>query len=272
MNARRVLLTVVVVAALANAAGAVDLPIAQKRPKFADIASILAGTSTDALAGSLRGYLANNVTPTLYESYRGWGHTKEVVRGLKWSGQGLNVHPEVLRSPKNDGTWKHIRVTADNLPNTLILDIRNVQWAEPGRTTFDVFLAFDARLDYEEQKWDDGKRIFGMDIRARFRAKVMLSCELTTKLETSSIILPDAVFRLRVVQSNLQYDNVVVEHAAGLGGELAKLMGDAALGVLHRWHPSLEHDLCERANQAIVKAGDTKEVHVGLARLLMGKK
>lgn len=126
-------------------------------------------------------------------------------------------------------------------------------------------------MDYERQRWESGLRLSSNSVRARFRVKLMLNCELTAKVESSSLILPDAVFRLRVTQASLQFDNFVVEHVAGMGGEAAKLLGDAARGSLHRWKPSLEHDLLEKADAAIVKAGDTKEVHLGLARLLKGK-
>jgi hypothetical protein len=63
----------------------------------------------------------------------------------------------------------------------------------------------------------------------------------------------------------------VVEHIAGLGGEAAKLLGDAARGSIKQWRPSMEHELLAKANVAIVKAGDTKEVRVSLSKLL-GKK
>jgi hypothetical protein len=102
------------------------------------------------------------------------------------------------------------------------------------------------------------------------RVRLTLRCEATGRLETKDF-LPEAVVRLRVVGSELGYDNFVVEHIAGLGGEAAKLLGEAAHSSLQQWRPSLERNLLARANAAIVKAGDTKEVRVGLASLLSQK-
>ena len=48
-------------------------------------------------------------------------------------------------------------------------------------------------------------------------------------------------------------------------------MGDALHDTIKLWLPSLEKDMKEKAQQAIVKAGDTKEVRLGLGRLLDGK-
>src|SRR5262249_22099233 len=160
---------------------------------------------------------AHNLPPTLYEASPGWGQMRLVARGVKWKGKGVHVHPEVTYSHKNDGTWRKIRVTAENLPDTLILDIRDVRQPEPGRITFDVFLSFDARLDYEQQNWDAGVRLYSGGARARLRVKLLLQCELTARLEKNDSLLPDAVFRLRVVHADLRYDNLVVEHLAGVG-------------------------------------------------------
>jgi hypothetical protein len=40
---------------------------------------------------------------------------------------------------------------------------------------------------------------------------------------------------------------------------------------LDQWHPSLERELLAKADAALVKAGDLKEVRVGLASLFQGK-
>jgi hypothetical protein len=40
---------------------------------------------------------------------------------------------------------------------------------------------------------------------------------------------------------------------------------------MHQWHPSFERDLLAKADAAIVKAGDTKEIRIGLSRWF-GKK
>ena len=78
-------------------------------------------------------------------------------------------------------------------------------------------------------------------------------------------------FRLRVLDAKLSYDDFKVEHTAGVGGELAETIGNAAHDTLKLIRPNLEKDLLAKANKAIIKAGDTKEIKVGLGKLLDGK-
>ncbi|MCS6853096.1 MAG: hypothetical protein NZ700_18225 [Gemmataceae bacterium] len=227
-------------------------------------------SSTDALAGAIRGYLVHHLPPVLYEDKPGWGQTITREK-IEWRGKGLHIHPERVLVEKNDGRWRHIRLTAENLADTLVFDIRHLQ-AEPGRITFDVFIAFDARLWYLQQNWKAGLKLYDGHTQARMRLKLALRCEATTRLEANGSLLPDAVVRLRVLHAQLGYDRFVVEHIAGIGGEAAKIIGEALKDGLHRWDPGLERNLLARADAAIVKAGDTGEVRVRLLNLLTGKR
>jgi hypothetical protein len=83
--------------------------------------------------------------------------------------------------------------------------------------------------------------------------------------------LPDIVFRLRVVKATVSYDNLVVEHLNGVGGSPARLMGEALRSTLKQWKPSIERNLLARAEVAIVKAADTREVRIGLGGLVKQK-
>jgi hypothetical protein len=224
-----------------------------------------------ALAGTFRALLVEHAPHVLYEAAPGWGQTARVAHGLKWTGKHVPLRPEVTYGEKNDGKWRRIRVTADNLADTLIFDIRRVRNPQPGRMTFEVFISFDAHVDYEQQDWDAGVRLYSGEARARLRVKLRLGCEAVTRLEPNGSLLPDAFFRLRVTRADLRYDNLVVEHVAGVGGEAAKVLGDAVKGGLSDWHPSLERDLLTRANAAIVKAGDTREVRLSLVSLFNSK-
>jgi hypothetical protein len=224
-----------------------------------------------ALAGTFRALLVEHAPHVLYEAAPGWGQTARVAHGLKWTGKHVPLRPQLTYGEKNDGKWRHIRVTADNLADTLVFDIRRVRNPQPGRMTFDVFISFDAHVVYEQQDWDAGTRLYSGEARARLRVKLLLGCEAVTRLEANGSLLPDAFFRLRVTRADLRYDNLVVEHVAGVGGEAAKVLGDAVKGGLSEWRPSLERDLLARANAAIVRAGDTKEVRLSLANLFNSK-
>jgi hypothetical protein len=132
---------------------------------------------------------------------------------------------------------------------------------------FTALLAADADVVLDRQTWKQGVRFYSGSVRARLRVQLALRCEAVTRIEGGKL-LPEAVFRLRVLQAEVGYNNFVVEHIAGVGGDAAKVLGETAHATLQRLRPSLERRLLEKANAAIVKAGDTKEVRVILLSLL----
>ncbi len=242
-------------------------PLRNKTIDARNVLAALGGGSVDALAGSLRGFLIKNMPAPLYEDARNWGLQKPVP-AIKWRGKGVHVHPEKITVMKNDGHWWKVLVTTDRLADTLVFDLRDAKIVEAGRMTFTAFISFDTHVDYDKQIWHGGRRTYSGSIRARLRVKLTLHCEATARLDSSGSLLPDAVFRLRVLQAESGYDNLVVEHIAGLGGEAAKLLGDAVRGSIKQWRPSMERELLAKLDAAIVKAGDTKEVRVSLSKLL----
>jgi hypothetical protein len=260
---------------VAMALGMLSLGPATANPGPADPGSMLAalggGDPAVSLSSGLRKLVLNFLPDPLYQDDKHWNKQK-VVEEVKWRGKGFHVHPEKVAILENDGLWWKVRVTARQPAETLILDLREVQYPEPGRMTFQAFVALDLDVDYERQRWDEGRRVFGAGLRGRMRAKVTLWCEATTRTEQGpKQLFPDTIFRLRVVRADCQYDQLVIEHIAGVGGDAAKLFGETAIASIHRWRPSLERRLLEKADAAIVKAGDTREIRIGLSRLLGGR-
>jgi hypothetical protein len=226
---------------------------------------VLDTKSMAALGGNLRKVLLEALPTPLFEDNRHWGAQKSVQR-VKWRGKGLHVHREVVEELENDGRWWKVKVSAPNARDNLVVDLRDPQQPEDGRLLFTVFLALNTDVEYDRQTWHEGLRTYSGSVRARMRTKLTLRCEATTRWETRDF-LPEAVVRLRVVESDMQYENLVVEHIAGVGGELAKVLGDAVHASVKHWRPSLERNLIARANAAIVKAADTKEVRLSLSGL-----
>lgn len=245
-------------------------PQSRPRPQLPSPLTLLNTSSTDALAGNFRAALVKAMPSPLFEDARGWGHTKEVAV-IRWRGQGLAVHPVKVLKAKKDGDWRKVQLHADNLADTLVFDLRNLQATEPGSLTFTIFLSFDARVDYDHQKWDEGLKLWDSSLQARLRVKLTLDCEVSARLDDKGELLPEAVLRVRATKADLKYDNLVVEHIAGVGGAAAKLMGETAQRMMHEFKPQLERDLLAKADAAIIKAADTKEVHVRLGDLVKRK-
>ena len=225
-------------------------------------------TEAERLAGLFRGLLLANMPTPLAEAPRNWGHQKEVVVGLKWHGP----RPEAQKSFRNDGHWQKVRIEAINPATTLAVGVQKLV-SEPGRMTFEAMLGVDARLTYEQQLWKSGVRLYSGETRARCRAALKLTCEATNRLEhRPGAVLPDVVFRVRVTAAEVFYTDLVCEHTLGVGGDAARLIGQAVHDLLTAVKPSVERDLLAKANAAVVKAADTKEIRFVFDRLLAGKK
>jgi hypothetical protein len=210
----------------------------------------------DNLAATLKPILIAALPPVLYEKEHDWGR---------------QVKPRLARSPRNDGVWRKIRVTAQDPKRHLELRLSDLRNTGPESQTFKVALAFQAGIDYEQQNWERGIRLLSTSAEARVRLKLALECESTFRLEPTEKLLPDLVFRLRIVKAELSYDNLVFEHIAGIGGSGARLMGEMLRSSLKVFKPSLERELLQRANAAIVRAADTREVRLGLGGLVRKK-
>jgi hypothetical protein len=227
--------------------------------------------STDALASALRPLLLQFLPGTLYESSPGWGNTSRVPNGLKWPGHGLRRHPEVQYDLKNDGTWRKVKLTADNPATSLRFSLSDLKVNDADRLTFTVVVWLDVRVHFEQQKWESGVRLYSTSAQARFRVKLTLQCEATLRLELTDALLPDLVCQLRIAGSKVAYDHLVVEHLAGIGGTGARWLGEVVRGTVHELRPSIERNLLARANSAILKAGASREVRLGVGALLKAK-
>jgi hypothetical protein len=219
------------------------------------------------LAQSFKPVIIGALPTPLYEKIDNWGHQASVPVGVKWEG----LRPEIQRSPRNHGEWRKVRITGQNLQRTLDMKVSNVKNIDADKQTFKAFLTMQMGVSYEQQNWQSGLRLWSGSVQARAQIKAELDCENTLKLELDKNGLPDFVLRLRVTNAKLTYDKLVFEHVNGIGGDGAKLIGKAAHEALKRWRPSIERDLLKRANDAIVKAADTKEIRFGFGSLLKTK-
>ena len=205
------------------------------------------------------------------EQLHDWGKQKNVTVGIKWEKAGLLLKPKPTQALRNDGTWQRTRVDAIDPEKTLNVTVRNVQKKGKGVMTFELVITQPVRIKFEQQVWVAGERIYSGETRARCRPIIVLQCESTTKAVKTDSFFPDITMRLRVTEADLSYDQLVVEHTAGVGGDLAKTLGNTAIDLVNQWKPSLQKKLLEKANQAVVKVGDTKEIKLGLGNLLGGQ-
>lgn len=221
-----------------------------------------------ALAGMVKNLLIEQLPPTLHEGQRNWGRQREAFHGIRWRG----LKPTVVKAMRNDGSWQRWRLSPRLPAQTLDLRILNRHRVDAERERFLVYATLQAGLEFEQQVWESGLRLYGGTTRARMRIHLTVECETSLRVEAGKGPIPDLVFRLRVLRAWLNVNDFVVEHIAGIGGDGARLFGEFVEGIVKEARPSLERDLTARVERAIVRAADTREVRLGLGALVPGKK
>jgi hypothetical protein len=208
-----------------------------------------------ALEETIRSLMLKNLPDPLVKSGQNWGHQKEAL--IRANGM------------KNDGTWRRFQLRAARPEQSLKIGIKDAAFPEPGRAVFTVMTGVDCDFSFEQQAWKTGLRLYSGETRGRCKAAAVLKCEVTSRTESKpGSFVPDLVFRLKVTEAQLFYDDLVVEHTAGVGGDAARVLGDLAIDTIKKVKPDLERDLLNKANAAIVKAADTKDIRLSLETLL----
>src|SRR5262245_32788068 len=108
-----------------------------------------------ALVNLLKPYLIDALPRPLYEKSINWGHQEPAFHALRWDG----IKPRVVKTLKNDGTWRKIRLDIRN-PHTLVVKIHDARQVDPERLTFKVFLTCQAQVEIEQQNWERGLRLY----------------------------------------------------------------------------------------------------------------
>jgi hypothetical protein len=233
-------------------------------PLRADDAAVLSNVVRQVLVKSIP---APAVTAT-----KNWDHQKEIATRKNFRREGrFQWKFDTVKEMKNDGLWSKVALTVVDPETKLGVTIADVK-ATDGTTSFTATLAGPCRFRIEQQLWKSGLRLYSGEIRGRFDAKAVLTCTSAARTDWQpGKLLPAQVFAMAIAEADLSYANLKVEHAAGLGGEAAEKIGDTVVGAVKLLKPSLETSLIEKANAAIVKAGQSKEIRLDVEKMLTGK-
>ncbi len=217
-----------------------------------------------ALQTTLRDLVLHNLPTPAVQSKKDWGKQKETTRGR------LRGNP--VKRLENDGHWRRFSVTVLNPEKTLALGITEAAFPEPGKATLTAMIGVDCGLKFEQQLWQNGRRLYSGETRGTCHAALLLKCEVISRSETKpGQLIPDLVFRMRVTEAQLFYEDLKIDHTAGIGGDGARILGEAIIDAVKRFKPDFERELLDKANAAIVKAADTKEVRISVQSLFQGE-
>jgi hypothetical protein len=226
----------------------------------------------EALARVLRDLLRQNIPDPVLRTSQNWGNQIAVTRTRR-KREGFRVWNEPVQEFRNDGTWRRITVRIPE-PDKTFLAVTRLTRGEDGKLSVTVgVIAERVELRLEQQIWKNGLRIYAGETRAHCRGGVLLSAEV--KVQTvfkKDSWLPDVTVQVKATEARIVYEDLVVDHTAGLDGDAAKTVGELAIRAVKALKPDLERDLLTKGNEAIVKAAGTREFKASLADLFKAKK
>src|SRR5262245_24285408 len=177
------------------------------------------------LSKALKPLLADALPPVLYEKTDNWGNTTMAAHAIHWRG----LRPEIKKTPRNDGTWKWIKISVRNPKQTADIRMYGLKRINDEKQTFKTDIAFMCAVDYDQQNWESGIRLWSAGVRARLRVKAHLECENIIRLEDKpGAFLPDIVFRLRVTKAQVGYDDLAADPTPATAATAPRSLADTS--------------------------------------------
>jgi hypothetical protein len=225
-----------------------------------------------ALTQVLRDLARKHIPDPLSKSSQNWGKQKAVTVIRRYR-EGLRVYSEAVQEFRNDGHWRRTTV---RLPDQEKLGIAVTELTHPAPGTMNATVALVAErvdLRFEQQIWRNGLRLYGGESRAHCKGGLLIKAEVVTKSEfKKGSLLPEVSLKLRVTDADVFYENLVVDHTAGLDGDAARVIGDVLIDLAKAVKPDIEKELREKAEAAIKKAVGIREFRLALDQLLKLKR
>ena len=225
-----------------------------------------------ALAAVLRELMQKNLPDPLSQTKQNWGNQKAVT-AIHRHREGLRVWNEQVEEMRNDGAWRSISVRVPD-PSKLTLAVTELTHPAEGKILATVGIIAE-RIDFhfEQQIWRNGVRLYAGETRGHCKGSLLIKIEALTKLDfKKGSFFPEVTLKVRATDAQLGYEDVVVDHTAGVDGEAAKFLGDAAIKLVKTFKPDLERELLEKGNAAIVRGAGTHELKASLDKIILGTK
>ncbi len=193
--------------------------------------------------------------PEDYEDKKHWGKTKEVWRGLRFSGKPFEMKMNSRKKEVNHGTWTMYRITLVKPKYWFRTRVENVRGAGSGRVGFDVIVEARVHGFARLAQWESGVQLVSLSADGEADVRLRLRCEVGFGFDMVNI-LPAVSVEPEVTDADLQLIRFRVRRISQLGGALAHELGKGLRGVLEHKIESKRHKMVEKINRQIEKKKD----------------
>jgi hypothetical protein len=206
---------------------------------------------------------------TLVKANDGWGKQKEYAVGKVMLRNSGRLPPEAPRVVVNDGLWRRFTVAPREPEKTFGVGIAELVRPEPDKMLVTINVAMEINFRMEQQLWKRGHMLYSGETRGHCKTAVQLKATVVHKTEFKpGSLLPEVALKITTTDAKIFYDKIYIDHTAGIDGPDAQALADTVIDLVKSVMPTLERDLLEKGNAAIVKAAGTREVRVEIDKLM----
>ncbi|MCS7021638.1 MAG: hypothetical protein NZ703_04595 [Gemmataceae bacterium] len=217
-----------------------------------------------ALTRILTDLFRRHLPDPLAQSSENWGHQKE-VSGTRRRIKDWRIITEPYQERRNEGLWRRLTLRVPQR-DRLQVGVQNISFPRRGCVEGTVLtVAENVALQLEQQHWCNGLRLYACDIRAHCKAGLTLQAAVSSRQERPlGALLPTYVLKVHVHEARLDYADLKVDHILGLDGKAAQVVGDTIRELIRRFKPDFENQLRRRAEAAVIRATDNRELYLTL--------
>jgi hypothetical protein len=221
--------------------------------------------SPEATAQRVSKLIADAI-PREYERKKDWGQTKEIVTGVRSSGNFFKFDIHRTRSTVNDGVWKHYRATMVEPEKNLVVRIENLRSVAAGKIAFTLFVTTKMHGWGRAKVYERGVHLIALEAETDAKVSLWLDCEISLEAAPSSFLSGIAV-RPTVTAARMSLDEFRLTRVSDVSGPIVRELGD---GIRHLIEDELNGPkLAGKINRSIEKRKDrlvfTPEMLVGAA-------
>jgi hypothetical protein len=221
--------------------------------------------SPEATAQMVAKLIADAI-PREYERKKDWGKTKEIVTGVRSSGNFFKFDIHRTRSVVNDGVWKHYRATMVEPEKNLVVRIENLRSVAAGKIAFTSFVTTKLNGWGRAKVYERGVHLIALEAETDAKVNLWLDCEIALEAAPSSFFTGIAV-RPTVTAARMSLDEFRLTRVSDVSGPIVRELGD---GIRHLIEDELNGPkLAGKINRSIEKRKDrlvfTPEMLVGAA-------
>jgi len=215
-----------------------------------------------ALSGAVERALYFELRDLRSEFSNNWGNKISVWTGkTKVVWQGIRSRVERINDELDHGLWTRGWVRIENAADELDVKFRNFR-KTPGKLQlrFQIYVRAMFRGQIEARQYNHGVGLWRATSNGRARGHIFLNMR---------VHIDGTELRWEAENVDIKYSDVAVDRVGHVGGEAARVVGNAFTGAIKKWFADKEREAVSKAKRAVDQAiRGSRPIRNDLARVI----